>query len=281
MSVSTRACQWTAALLGSAVLTFGAGTANATGVFLAQCDTCLTLADFETSAAQAAYARGTLGGGVAGLGTYVIVNRVNPKSAIVMVSGRRVQSCDSHGECRYRLVITGVRAINETGGSALAEDLQKTDETLFANTRATPLPPVNLSETYASSFIGSIDEEVGPGIPLAIAAKGINPVFLPVGTVVMVVFPDGTKATFIKVTAMGSDQWRWTGKAWNAQGRPINRNGSPKAGGVAGASGGGQVNTNTFAASFALVASQSCQMSTSIHDPAGGVTYTVWHLIPC
>lgn len=161
------------------------------------------------------------------------------------------------------------------------EDLEKIDETLFANARAKPLPPVNLSETYASSFINSIDEEVIPGISQAILAKGINPASLPVGTIVLVVFPDGTKATFVKVNASGSVQWEWAGRAWNAEGKPITRNGALKTGGVTGASGDGQVNVQTGAVHYALTAGQSCQISTSIHDPAGGFTYSVWHIIPC
>jgi hypothetical protein len=262
-------------------LTLCAGVANATGVFLGQCDTCATLQDFQWSAQQAALQRGTLGQVEPGVGTFVVINRVNPKSAIVKVWGQRVQTCDAHGECRYRLIITDSQVVGESGGAALEEDLERTDETLFANARAKPMPPVNLSPNYASSFINSLDEEVGPGIPQAIAAKGINPVFLPVGTIVMVVFADGTKATFKKVTQLGSDQWVWTGQAWDAQGRPIRRDGTPKAGGVAGASSAGAVNTSTPASHFWLIAAQLCQVTTSISDPAGGNVYTVSNLIPC
>lgn len=281
MRGSIRLHRGAAVLLASAGLTLFAGAATATGVFLGQCDTCNTLLDFQTSAEQAALQRGTLGQVVPEVGTFVMVNRVNPRSAIVKIWGRRVQVCDSHGECRYRLIITDSLVVNETGGSALEADLERTDEMLHANARAKPLPPVNLSPTYSSSFVNSLDEEVGPGIPQAIAAKGINPVFLPVGTIVLVVFADGTKATYRKVTLLGTDQWVWTGKAWDAQGRPINRNGSPRAGGVAGAGSAGAVNTQTPASVFRLIASQSCQMTTSISDPAGGYTYTVSHLIPC
>ena len=171
--------------------------------------------------------------------------------------------------------------VTETGGAALEADLQGTDEALFANARAKPMPPVNLSPDYASSFINSLDEEVGPGIPQAIAAKGINPVFLPVGTIVMVVFEDGSKATYRRVSLIGSIQWVWTGQAWDAQGRPIHRNGTLKGGGVAAASSAGSVSTNTPTSVFMLLATQYCQVTTNISDPAGGHTYTVSHQIPC
>lgn len=41
----------------------------------------------------------------------------------------------------------------------------------------------------------------------------------------MVKFPDGTKVQFIKI-AGGSFIWEWTGLAWDANGRPIRRDGS-------------------------------------------------------
>jgi hypothetical protein len=188
-------------------------------IYIVPCDTCSSIGSFDQAARAASSVE-------VSPGTYIVSSRSTDRSAYVSITGTPRYRCDTvSGDCIQWLANLGSSVINQAGAVVGSEtELVATDNILFGRTRS--VPPVTISPTFASSFINTVsDAEIGPGISQALLAKGINPAFLAIGTVVMVKFADGTQAQFVK-TENTTNMWTWTGLAWDAQGRRIDRNGT-------------------------------------------------------
>jgi len=209
-------------IVAAAICGFAPQSAQAGNIYTLQCSWCTTVNDFKGQAGFAAAQRGHGG-------TFQVVGGDNALSAYIRVSGQHATTCDSNGECRSYFRVLSMTSVTSGGSPAgTAADLSRNDAEIFGTSRPQRIPPIALPTAYQSSIINSLDEEIGPGINAALVAKGINPGSIPVGTVVKVMFADGTSATFIKISGSSSLQWEWTGDAWDANGNPINRNGTPK-----------------------------------------------------
>lgn len=218
---STRRCL--KASLGILVVMASATTSSyATNGFMwvSPCTSCLYLSDFVTAAENEAYIW-------VQPGTYVIVSQDHNETAYVKVSGT-VKTHIIEGYPETVLVISAVTPIDANGNQVNSESYFVTlDATIFGTNRENPVEEVEVPEAYATSFVGSLDEEVGPGIDQALLAKGINVASLQVGTMIMVEFSDGTKAIyFIYQSPLISDHWQWAGVAWDKNGNPITRGGT-------------------------------------------------------
>jgi hypothetical protein len=177
------------------------------------------MVDFGTAALQQAQA-------LVQPGTYVVSSRNYPRTGYVRVTGSPGYECDQWGECEYVLQNAYAQLLGENGAPiSTAAELNQVDEATFIASRAEKIPPLPINPTYAGSFINSDDAFVSPAIGQALLVAGINQGYLPIGTVVIVVFQDGTSAQYRKVCQC-TEMWIWNGKAWNAQGKRITRNGT-------------------------------------------------------
>ena len=170
----------------------GASAANG-DIWIAPCESCNAMSDF--GAAALAEARAAVQTGL-----YVITSQNYPRTGYVRVTGSPGWVCDRFGECAYTLRNAYAQLVNESGTAvAVPSDLDRIDEAMHGTSRAQRIPPLPMRPDYASSFINSFDPEVIPAINQALFVGGMNPAYLPIGTKVIVVFVDGTKAQFIKV----------------------------------------------------------------------------------
>lgn len=221
ISVRARSTTLCWILLAAAVWLFVPHAAEAGNIYVLQCPHCLSVNDFKAAAGAAAAQRGWGG-------TFLVIGVNNPYSAYIRVSGQRATTCGPHGECQSYFRVMSIASVTSGGSPAgSTEDLARNDAEVFGTSRPQRIPPVQVPSEYQSSIINSLDEEIGPGISAALVARGINPGQLPVGTVVTVKFDDGTSATFKKVSN-STLMWEWTGHAWDEDGNPIHRDGSPK-----------------------------------------------------
>ncbi|MEO8019565.1 MAG: hypothetical protein ABI769_17275 [Pseudomonadota bacterium] len=210
--------------------------ARAGNIYVVDCTTCTTIDNFKSWAGYTAAQRGIAG-------TYLVIGPT--LSAYIRVAGQRATTCTPNGECTSYLKILSLQSISSGGANAPTDsDLANNDTELFGTTRVDKLPPVTLPENYQTSIVNSYDEEIGPGISFALVQLNINPGTVRIGTEVTVKFKDGTKATFRKISN-STEMWIWTGKAWDKDGNPINRDGSPKTNpNPPGGGFGGSVETN-------------------------------------
>jgi hypothetical protein len=239
---------------------------------------CSTSADFLQAAG--AQAKADEGGG-----TFLLVSTTQSTSAYVAVFGGFVaQQGDTFWKVQNKYAVDesgnslagNTESQNQAYFAALDQTVFGTSRTLLAANKA-PVS-VNLDPMWQSSFINSIDEEVGPGIDQALLAKGIVWADLPTGTIVTVVFQDGTKAQFIKVE-QSSDHWVWAGKAWNSQGKLINRGGSLVANPNSSGAGGGGASITVGQAQFGLASQALCTWEQSV--TSDGQTDTAFFEEPC
>jgi hypothetical protein len=182
------------------------------------CSTCNTVAQFRDRAVDFATIKGKVG-------VYQASSTQNARTALVTVTGTPRQFClgqtcgwtldNAHGVVRFQ---NGQPIVNDL-------DLNTLDVATFVSDRRKPLK-ITVPSDYSSSIINSSDEEVGPGISFAFISKGINPGLLEAGTMVLAKFQDGTSALFMKTSGMSTEQWAWTGMAWDAQGNRIDRHGA-------------------------------------------------------
>lgn len=227
----------------AATATFGIllGTSSATyavngNLFIVPCASCFSLAEFRTAGLNMAKSN-------AYPGIYIIGSDTYPRSAYVKVVGNRQVICPTpeRNDCYYVLSNYSASVVTENGATASEADLEQTDAKVFALNRKAKIPRVKVPAGYKTSIIGSLDQEVGPGISQGLVSVNINPGFLQIGTVVTAVFVDGTSGQFIKQCTC-SDMWSWTGVAWGSDGKPINRNtGAPLKNPSTGGSGGGRM----------------------------------------
>jgi hypothetical protein len=200
---------------------FGSARALNGNTAIAYCSTCETPIDFRNAAITQSYTD------QADL-TYVVVGSSNGMSAYVRVSG--YWFFDPYSWTEY-WTVNGAQPMDQNGG-ALSDDLPTAqaqmsvvDVGLFGFTRGPSSPKVatvNMPTDYDGSFIGSTDEYDSPGIGRALALLGVNPAEFPIGAKLTVIYHDGTKAVFVKISNSGSYQWTWDGQhAWDSQGHPF------------------------------------------------------------
>lgn len=147
---------------------------------------------------------------------------------------------------------------------------------------------VNEPDTYAVSIINSDDSEVGPGIDVALAHLDppIVSSMIQDGTVLTVVFSDGTTAQFVKIDGDMSSHWQWNGIAHNKKGQLIHRDGSLVNNPNTTGTGGGNASAHGIGDTgqgwnYHLNANPECTSSTIITDGSGQVLGTYTSLEPC
>jgi len=267
---------------------FGSAQALNGNTAVTYCSTCQTPIDFRNAAITANY---TDQNNV----TYVVVGNSNGMSAYVDVSGYWFYDPFSYTEY---WTVTGAQAMDQNG-AALSSDLPTAqaqmsvvDVGLFGFTRGPSSPKVtniNMPSEYDGSFIGSTDEYDSPGIGRALALLGINPAEFPIGAKLTVVYPDGTKAVFVKISNTGSYQWTWDGiHAWDSHGHPFtDRNGTvaPNPNTAGTGTGSASVSENLegaggAAALWFIYAQEQCTTTTTVTID-GVVVSTYSGYIPC
>jgi hypothetical protein len=255
------------------------GTVHALNGFtyVAGCTSCKTSSDFVAQAAIVAKAERTSG-------TYTVVSFANPETAYVKVTG----ILGINGEDRQVFIITSAVPVDSSGNSLAGESeasqeafFGTLDSTIFGVNRGNPIS-VNEPYVYASSFVNSDDAEVGPGIDQALLDKGILWSSLPDGTVITVVFTDGTSAQFYLENNSSSDHWIWNGTAHNQQGQPINRNGIVLSNPNSSGGGGGDVSAPPIGGdlTYFIGGKPQCRYSVTLDWPTGSAT-TSYGWGPC
>jgi hypothetical protein len=159
-------------------------------------------------------------------GTYIVVSSSNASTAYMSVTGKYLNYPKDP-------VWAPVSAtpVDSSGNSLVGESegtleayYAATDQVIFGANRSAPTA-INEPEDYASSFVGSEEGEVVPGIGQALLQLGINPAEIPIGTVITVKFSDGTTAQYVKQSLTSTYQWLWNGIVHNKTGQLINRSG--------------------------------------------------------
>lgn len=224
------------------------------------CATCSTPSEFSAAASN------DNNSNVQANAVYTVISDSQAMSAYVNVTGSWWPLPPTYTS--FIWVIDTHTPMAENGG-ALSVDLPTaqaqmgvTDVGLFGYTRNARTPnisTINMPSNYDSSFINSSDELDSPGIGFALGQMGVNPSSFPIGSKLTVVYPDGSKAVFVKASNLATYQWVWDGiHAWNAQGKPINRSGT-----IIG-------NPNT-AGGGSGSATESATVLTSVGDTAAGL----------
>src|SRR4029077_11191519 len=148
--------------------------------------------------------------------------------------------------------VTSAQPVDSSGNSLAGQSESQLqayftsyDQILMGTSRSNPLT-VNEPTNYSPTFVNALDEEVGPGIDQALLlGQGVNWSFLPVNTIVTVIFSDGTKALY-KKTNNTNDHWHWAGVAWDKNGNRINSGGQPLSNPNTSGGGGGQITIHGF-----------------------------------
>jgi hypothetical protein len=161
------------------------------------------------------------------------------------------------------------------------------DQVIWGLDRKAPTQ-INEPPDYKTSIINSDYGEVTPGINVALGKldQPINPAAIPVGSVLTVIFQDGTTAQFIKFSETLSDMWQWNGIAHNAKGQLIHRDGSLVNNPNTTGTGGGNASAHGIGDTgqgwnYNMQAYPECTSSTIITDGSGQVLGTYTSLEPC
>lgn len=158
----------------------------------------------------------------------------------------------------------------------------------FGTRRSAPILPIDVPTEYGGSYINNaaLLEDTNSAIANVLyIVRGLNPANVPVGTVVTVVWADGTTARFKRVSAMGSYQWAYVeGTARNADGDPIDQNGNVLSNPNSSGTGGGEAhNTRNFSSGnyeYAAFGNSRCTTSTTIS--VNGIRRSTWKgTVPC
>lgn len=206
--------------------------------------------------------------------TYTVLSTTTSRTAYVQVTGQITYHFRQIPDVTYSTI--SATPVDSSGNSigAETESQQESfytalDGNLWGVSRSEPLE-VDCPDAYATSFIGSIDEEIGPAIDQALLAKGINwATDLPNGTIVLVKFSDGTTAVFIKVSSASTDHWVWGLSAHDKNGNPINRQGQLLTNPNTSGTGGGNGDTNSGGFNFLFARDPECYASTQGTLPDG------------
>jgi hypothetical protein len=246
------------AALGGVPLAFAANGYH----YIVPCANCQTTADFiQAAGGEAVFQEQS--------GHYQVISTSQPATAYIHVIMKMV----NHGGEPIWTVQSATPV--DSAGNSLVGNAEVTnesyfaslDQTIFGVSRSAPTV-LNEPTNYASSFINSLEEETEPGINAALAAKGISPGTIAVGTVITLKFEDGTTAQYIKISSVLTTQWQWTGIAHDAQGRLMHRDGSLVANPNTAGSGGGSMSAPGFGAghnwNFNVSGRDLCTMQTTI-----------------
>ncbi len=269
-----------------------AGSAQALNgnTVLITCATCETPVDFRNAAVSAnnlvdksAVTYAVLGSSSAGM------------SAYVYVSGYWIVDPLDYSQAWWN-VDTAV-TMDESGATLSADiptaqaQMSVVDVGLFGYSRNSGSPNVATVKMPADSdgsFIGSTDEFDSPGIGYALGLLNVNPALFKVGAKLLVMYPDGSKAVFVKVSNTSSYQWAWDVKhAWNAQGKPIDRAGNVKTNSNTSGTGSGSVTISetldgagNAAALWFIYQYQQCTTWTTV-TVNGDVSAPFYSFVPC
>lgn len=227
-------------------------------------------------------------GGLTGL--FVASNPTAALSAFVRSSGTWSRSCDGKGTCIW----TGgtLTAVKADGTPLLVDaDLTTVDQGLFAQMRvASAVSAIIPAPTeYGGSYINSsgADEDTNSAISYVLyITRAVNPNSIPLETIVTVKWADGTTAQYVRTSTTGSYQWAYkAGSARDAQGRPINPDGTLGANPHNTGSGGGSDSvvvtpTGGYNWDFNLSGGSSCTGIVTVTDGDGSYSgFTVF--FPC
>jgi hypothetical protein len=242
-------------------------------VFAIACPNAVHVADFTTCVRLWEQGQGTIGMVVASSPTIAA-------TAMVRVTGTFKLSCP-HGDCSY---VDGVYTPLMPDGTVITTDAQllTTDQTIYGTLRGekgAPTAPIKLPSEYGGSPIGneawSVDANTGINIVVSNAAQ------LPIGTLVMVVWQDGTTATFVRTNSVPSLLWAYVpGSMKDKNGNPITpvtgvMINNPKSGG----SGGGVIIPNSpYPLQF--LGGPTCTGTATVTIP-DDATYVYTFFLPC
>lgn len=222
-------------------------------------------------------------------GLFVASSTTAPLSALVRSSGTWFQTCG--GFCIWT---GGTLTAIQMDGTPLTSDAQLTtiDQSMFAQLRtASALTAVILVPTdYGGSYINNsaLDEDTNSAISFVLyITRSINPNSVPIGTIVVVKWNDGTTAKFVRVSQSGSFQWAYMpGSARNAQGQPINPDGSIVANPHSTGTGAGSVDPNVTGSggyiwNLRFNGDHNCTGTSTLTDETGTVIARWLSYFPC
>lgn len=246
------------------------------------CQSCSSSTDFISAAVAEA-------GVQQGPGVYHVVSESQASSADIKVTGRWVTR--SGGETFF--VPRAGTPLDQSGNSLAAmseSDLEtyfnSLDQTTYGRDRGGVVGNVNVPADYQRSFVCNCElEDMGAQVAGWISAQyHIVAETLKVGTIVTLVFSDGSKAQFQKISGTGTLRWQWNGKAWDAQGNRIDQNGNMVGNPNTSGAGAGEVAVPGFGAmsgvNFDLLDQGSCTYITTI--TINGVEDGKWsNIAPC
>lgn len=259
-----------------------AGNAVIPYINVSNCLGCKLSTDFVSAATANAK-------GLGQPGTYIAVSSTNAETAFVQITGTTVSVKGPDGP---ELTLTDITStlIDGSGNplaagsseSTLESDFNNFDQVSFGTNRAGSIGYVTVPDDYQSSFINSDLTDTAGQIPGWINNQ-YHTTQIPVGTVVTLVYTDGTKAQFIKISASGSIQFEWNQLAWKmVNGLPvlIHLDGSPVTNSNTSGTGAGSATATPVSGNFAMYGEALCVTSTSV--TWGGVYQgSETHYVPC
>jgi len=186
------------------------------------CSTCVSSTDFMTAAKREA-------SDAMVNGLFHVVSTRQASSAEIMVTGHFITQ--GGGETKW--VVQSTVPVDTSGNSLASNseaDLEtyfnSLDQMTFGSNRNSAVSNVNVPAEYQGTFVCSCDlEDMGAQVAGWISAQYHMIELLQVGTIVTLVFKDGSKAQFKKISASSTLRWQWNGRAWNSKGERINAQG--------------------------------------------------------
>lgn len=212
-------------------------------------------------------------------GLFVATNPTSAATALIKSTGTYTFTCSP---CLFG---GGTLTPINQDGTPLTTDAQllALDQTLFAQMRKAGAiaKPINIPPNYGVSYINNdaLAEDTNSAISLVLYTQlGVNPNDVPRGTVVTVIWQDGTSAQFVRISLTGSIQWQYKpGTAKDKNGNPIDPNGTkstnPNAGQGSGSGDVGPIVTpsNGYNWNLNLRGGNSCTATTIVTFPDGTV----------
>jgi hypothetical protein len=181
---------------------------------------------------------------------YLVVSNSSPRSAYVRVTGTLVNVCRPNEGCDLELRNASGQVVDEAWNATTSDaDLEFIDQKMFGLKRGIgAIAPVRVPPEYGGSIIGNsaFFEDTSTAISLVLfVQRNINPNLVSIGTVVTVIFQDGSKAQFRRTSRIGSLQWSYVqGSARAPNGAPIDLNGNSVNVQTAGTGSGGSIAGN-------------------------------------
>jgi hypothetical protein len=263
------------------------GFINVTG-----CQNCQTSADFSAAATSQAQA-------LVKVGFYAVTSINFPETAYVRVNGTIRMECTGtpctiKPGAPIRLSNVTTTFVDASGNSlagesesALEAAFTAIDQMLFGNFRTQgklskviPIPPA-----YGTTPIGNEvwDVDTNTGINVALGNMNVNPATLPAGTIISVVWADGTTAQFIRTNSVPSILWVYVpGSMRDKNGNPI----TPISGtmvpnpNTAGAGGGNSQPAAPNPATITITGTEYCQMGVTLSNGVDTIYVYIFY-VPC